>query len=98
LDLGVEIDDLARDLPERADVNALFDKLEFGPQARDRFLSAFLPQGAPEPVSTTELEQATVVRPGEVSDWLAAHAPAGGRHGLVTVCASPAAGSDDPTT
>src|SRR5699024_6468983 len=33
LDLGVEIDDLARDLPERADVNALFDKLEFGPQA-----------------------------------------------------------------
>ena len=99
LDLGVEIDDLARDLPERADVNALFDKLEFGPQARDRFLSAFLPQGAPEPVSTTELEQATVVRPGEVSDWLAAHAPARGRHGLVVVGSSdPAAGDAQTVT
>ncbi|WP_216694248.1 DNA polymerase I [Dietzia psychralcaliphila] len=85
LDLGVQLDELTRRLPERADVNALFDRLEFGPQARDRFLSAFLPEGAPEPVPEIEIEQAAVLRAGEVSDWLAAHAPAGKRHGLVVV-------------
>ncbi|AWH97280.1 DNA polymerase I [Dietzia psychralcaliphila] len=85
LDLGVQLDELTRRLPERSDVNALFDRLEFGPQARDRFLSAFLPEGAPEPVPEIEIEQAAVLRAGEVSDWLAAHAPAGKRHGLVVV-------------
>ncbi|MBB1008628.1 DNA polymerase I, partial [Dietzia sp. SLG510A3-3B2-2] len=75
LDLGVEIRDLVRATPERADVNALFDRLEFGPQARDRFLSAFLPEGAPQPAAEVELEQAAVLHAGEVSDWLAAHAP-----------------------
>ncbi|MDX2357246.1 DNA polymerase I [Dietzia sp. PP-33] len=99
LDLGVEIDELARRLPERADVNALFDRLEFGPQARDRFLSAFLPEGAPEPVAAIELEQSAVLHAGEVSDWLAAHAPAGKRHGLVVVGPSrPGAGDAQTVT
>ena len=99
LDLGVEIDDLARHEPERADVNALFDRLEFGPQARDRFLTAFLPEGVPEPVAEVELEQAAVLHAGEVSDWLAAHAPAGTRHGLVVVGQSrPGAGDAQTVT
>ena len=99
LDLGVEIGDLVRELPERADVNALFDRLEFGPQARDRFLTAFLPDGAPEPVAEIELEQAAVLHAGEVSDWLAAHAPAGKRHGLVVVGSSrPGAGDAHSVT
>ncbi|HMT49991.1 DNA polymerase I [Dietzia sp. UBA5065] len=99
LDLGVEIGDLARDLPERADVNALFDRLEFGPQARDRFLTAFLPEGAPEQVAEIELERAAVLHAGEVSDWLAAHAPAGRRHGLVVVGSSrPGAGDAHTVT
>ncbi|MFN3339292.1 MAG: DNA polymerase I, partial [Dietzia sp.] len=99
LDLGVRIDELTRRLPERSDVNALFDRLEFGPQARDRFLSAFLPEGAPEPVPEIEIEQAAVLRAGEVSDWLAAHAPAGKRHGLVVVGPSrPGAGDAHTVT
>ena len=99
LDLGVQLDELTRRLPERADVNALFDRLEFGPQARDRFLSAFLPEGAPEPVPEIEIEQAAVLRAGEVSDWLAAHAPAGSRHGLVVVGPSrPGAGDAQSVT
>ena len=85
LDLGVDIADLVRATPERGEVNALFDRLEFGPQARDRFLSAFLPEGVPEPAAEIEMEQASVLHAGEVSDWLAAHAPAGKRHGLVVV-------------
>ncbi|KAA0917338.1 DNA polymerase I [Dietzia sp. ANT_WB102] len=97
LDLGVELTDLVRATPERADVNALFDRLEFGPQARDRFLSAFLPEGAPEPAAEVELEQASVLHSGEVSDWLAAHAPAGQRHGLVVVGTS-RPGSGDTRT
>lgn len=72
LDLGVELADLVRSTPERGDVNALFDRLEFGPQARDRFLSAFLPEGAPEPAAEVALEQASLLHAGEVSDWLAA--------------------------
>lgn len=99
LDLGVGIEDLARNLPERSDVNALFDKLEFGPQARDRFLTAFLPEGAPEPVAPAELEQAAVLHAGEVSDWLGAHAQAGARHGVVVVGPSlPAAGDAQTVT
>ncbi|MDV8001747.1 DNA polymerase I [Rhodococcus sp. IEGM 1408] len=99
LDLGVELDDLARHDPERADVNALFDRLEFGPLARDRFLTAFLPEGATEPVAEVELEQASVLHAGEVSDWLAAHAPAGKRHGLVVVGPSrPGAGDAQAVT
>ncbi|MDN4506697.1 DNA polymerase I [Dietzia maris] len=99
LDLGVEIRDLVRATPERADVNALFDRLEFGPQARDRFLSAFLPEGAPQPAAEVELEQAAVLHAGEVSDWLAAHAPAGQRHGLVVVGPSrPGAGDAQTIT
>ena len=42
LDLGVELADLVRSTPERGDVNALFDRLEFGPQARDRFLLSLI--------------------------------------------------------
>ena len=99
LDLGVEIRDLVRATPERADVNALFDRLEFGPQARDRFLSAFLPEGAPQSAAEVELEQAAVLHAGEVSDWLAAHAPAGQRHGLVVVGPSrPGAGDAQTIT
>lgn len=99
LDLGVGIADLVRTTPERADVNALFDRLEFGPQARDRFLSAFLPEGAPAPAAEVELEQASVLHAGEVGDWLAAHAPAGRRHGLVVVGPSrPGAGDAQTIT
>ena len=99
LDLGVELADLVRSTPERGDVNALFDRLEFGPQARDRFLSAFLPEGAPEPAAEVALEQASLLHAGEVSDWLAAHAPAGKRHGLVVVGPSrPGAGDAQTVT
>ena len=99
LDLGVGMADLARNTPERADVNALFDRLEFGPQARDRFLTAFLPEGAPEPAAEVALEQAAVLHAGDVSDWLAAHAPAGQRHGLVVVGPSrPGAGDAQTIT
>lgn len=97
LDLGVTLADLIRNIPERADVNALFDRLEFGPQARDRFLGAFLPQGAAEPVVESELEQASVLHAGEVSDWLASHAPAGKRHGVVVVGPSGPARGDAQT-
>ncbi|MFL0580259.1 DNA polymerase I [Dietzia sp. 179-F 9C3 NHS] len=99
LELGVGIDDLTRAEPERADVNALFDKLEFGPQARDRFYTAFLSEGEPEPPAPAELEQAVVLHAGEVSDWLAAHAAAGQRHGLVVVGPSrPAEGDAQAVT
>lgn len=99
LDLGVDIADLVRATPERGEVNALFDRLEFGPQARDRFLSAFLPEGVPEPAAEIEMEQASVLHAGEVSDWLAAHAPAGKRHGLVVVGPSrPGAGDAQAVT
>src|SRR5699024_4296407 len=97
LDLGVEMADLARSTPERADVNALFDRLEFGAQARTRFLTAFLPEGAPEPVTEIELEQASVLGAGDVSDWLASHAPAGQRRGVVAA-APPAPGGGDAQT
>src|SRR5699024_6019712 len=82
---------------ERADVNALFDRLEFGAQARTRFLTAFLPEGAPEPVTERELEQASVLGAGGVSDWLASHAPAGQRHGVVVAGPSGPGGGDAQT-
>ena len=96
LDRG--LDELAPDEPSRPDVTAVFDRLELGAQLRDRLYAAFGDESAPEE-SEAELEQAEIVGSGQVSNWLAAHAVAGARHGLVvTGTTIPSAGDATSVT
>ena len=83
LDLPAEPAELAMPEVDRSALTAVLDRLEFGQQLRDRLYTAFGTGGGTAEVTAVAAEQAEVCGPGTVSDWLAAHAPAGSRHAVV---------------
>ena len=83
LDLEAGPADLVLRRPDRAELTSALDAVELGEQLRERLYAAFGGDEPQAPADEVAVESAAVLGPDEVSDWLAAHAPAGPRHGLV---------------